>query len=53
MSTWLNGGVDPTQVAEWAGHSVAVLFKIYAKRLVGQYEAAKRRIAAAPGADRP
>ncbi|MGH3487881.1 MAG: tyrosine-type recombinase/integrase [Actinopolymorphaceae bacterium] len=47
VSTWLNGGVDPTQVAEWAGHSVAVLFKIYAKCLVGQYEAAKRRIAAA------
>ncbi|GAB3402909.1 tyrosine-type recombinase/integrase [Flindersiella endophytica] len=47
VSTWLNAGVDPTQVAEWAGHSVAVLFKIYAKCLVGQYEAAKRRIGAA------
>ena len=21
LSTWLNGGVYPTQVAEWAGHS--------------------------------
>jgi integrase len=21
LSTWLNGGVAPTQVAEWAGHS--------------------------------
>lgn len=47
VSTWLNAGVDATQVAEWAGHSVAVLFRIYAKCLVGQYEAAKRRITAA------
>ena len=26
LSTWLNGGVYPTQVAEWAGHSVDVQF---------------------------
>jgi integrase len=25
VSTWLNGGVAPTRVAEWAGHSVAEL----------------------------
>lgn len=25
VSTWLNGGDPPAQVAEWAGHSVAVL----------------------------
>jgi integrase len=31
VSTWLNGGVPPTQVAEWAGHSVEILLKIYAK----------------------
>ena len=31
LSTWLNGGVYPTQVAEWAGHSVDVLLRIYAK----------------------
>jgi integrase len=24
LSTWLNGGVYPTQVAEWAGHGVDV-----------------------------
>jgi integrase len=24
VSTWLNGGVPPTTVAEWAGHSVEV-----------------------------
>ncbi|MFI7445305.1 tyrosine-type recombinase/integrase [Nonomuraea indica] len=45
VSTWLNAGVPPTQVAEWAGHSVEVLLRIYAKCIVGQDEAAKRRIA--------
>src|SRR6266536_1467597 len=44
LSTWLNGGVPPTQVAEWAGHSLDVLLRIYAKCLVGQDELAKRRI---------
>lgn len=28
VSTWLNGGVPPTQVAEWAGQSVEVLLRI-------------------------
>jgi integrase len=31
VSTWLNAGVDPTQVADWAGHSVNVLLRVYAK----------------------
>ena len=31
VSTWLNAGVPSTQVAEWAGHRVAVLLQIYAK----------------------
>jgi hypothetical protein len=31
-----DGGVYPTQVAEWAGHSVDVLLRIYAKCVVGQ-----------------
>lgn len=44
VSTWLNGGVAPTQVAEWAGHSVDVLLRIYAKCLDGGEEAALRRI---------
>ena len=35
VSTWLNGGVPPTQVAEWAGHSVAVLLRVYAKCIAG------------------
>lgn len=47
VSTWLNAGVPATQVAEWAGHSVEVLLRIYAKCIVGQNEAAKRRIAEA------
>lgn len=40
VSTWLNGGVAPTTVAEWAGHSVEVLLSSYAKRLA----AATRRL---------
>jgi integrase len=44
VSLWLNAGVPATQVAEWAGHSVNVLLRVYAKCIVGQEEAAKRRI---------
>jgi integrase len=47
LSTWLNGGVYPTQVAEWAGHSMDVLLRIYAKCVVGQDELAKGRISEA------
>jgi hypothetical protein len=36
--------VPPVQVAEWAGHSVAVLLKVYAKCIDGQDQIAKRRI---------
>lgn len=45
LSLWLNSGVPPTQVAEWAGHSVEVLLRIYAKCIDGQQNIAKRRIA--------
>jgi integrase len=51
VSTWLNGGVAPTQVAEWAGHSVEVLLKIYAKCLDGHEHIALRRIDEALNAD--
>lgn len=44
MSTWLNAGVPATQVAEWAGHTVEVLLKVYAKCLDGQETRAKRLI---------
>jgi integrase len=47
VSLWLNAGVPATQVAEWAGHSVHVLLKVYAKCIDGQDEAARRRIEAA------
>ncbi|MFG6200150.1 hypothetical protein [Nonomuraea sp. JJY05] len=36
VSMRLNAGVPATQVAEWAGHSVEVLLKIYAKCVDGQ-----------------
>ena len=36
VSLRLNAGVPPTQVAEWAGHSVEVLLKVYAKVIAGQ-----------------
>jgi integrase len=49
VSLWLNAGVPATQVAEWAGHSVHVLLKVYAKCIDGQDEAARRRIEAALG----
>lgn len=47
LSTWLNGGVPATQVAEWAGHGIDVLLRIYAKCIIGQHEIAKRRISEA------
>lgn len=47
VSLWLNAGVPPTQVAEWAGHSVNVLLRVYAKCIVGQDEVARQRVQAA------
>jgi hypothetical protein len=44
VSTWLNAGVAPPQVAEWAGHSVDVLLRVYAKRITGKQDEAMRRI---------
>jgi hypothetical protein len=41
---WLNAGVSAAQVAEWAGRSVAVLLRVYAKCIVGQEDDARRRI---------
>ena len=49
VSTWLNGGVPATQVAEWAGHSVAVLLRVYAKCIAGQGDVARAQIARALG----
>lgn len=47
VSTWLNAGVPATQVAEWAGHSVHVLLRVYAKCVFGQGEQDRQRIEAA------
>jgi hypothetical protein len=44
VSTWLNGGVPAPQVAAWAGHSVDVLLRVYAKCIAGQEDAVRRRV---------
>ncbi|MBN9791170.1 integrase [Pseudonocardia sp. TMWB2A] len=44
VSTWLNGGVPAPQVASWAGHSVDVLLRVYAKCIAGQDDAVRRRV---------
>ena len=53
VSLWLNAGVPATQVAEWAGHSVHVLMRVYAKCIDGQEDAARQRIQAALSHDPP
>ncbi len=49
LSTWLNAGVPPARVAAWAGHSVDVLLRVYAKCVDGDDQAALRRIEQALG----
>ncbi len=51
VSTWLNATGDPAQVAEWAGHTVNVLLRVYAKCIAGQQTEAKRRILEATQSD--
>ncbi len=46
VSTWLSSGVEPQLVAARAGHSVGVLFRVYAKFLKGGDEAANAKISA-------
>ena len=53
VSTWLNGGVPPADVAAWAGHSVEILLKIYAKCLDGGTELLRKRVQAALGHRQP
>ena len=52
VSTWLNAGVAPAQVAAWAGHTVDVLLRVYAKCVAGEQDEAKRRILEATMTDR-
>ncbi|MGW2433267.1 tyrosine-type recombinase/integrase [Streptomyces sp. NPDC001640] len=44
LSTWLNAGVDPTEVAARAGNSVEVLLSRYAKCIDGRQEIVNRKI---------
>jgi integrase len=44
VSLWLDAGVPATEVSRRAGHSVAVLLKIYAHCIDGQASAANTRI---------
>ncbi|MEV6880191.1 hypothetical protein [Amycolatopsis sp. NPDC051128] len=44
VSTQLAAGVDPASVAAWAGHSVGVLYEVYAAFLDGGEEANRARI---------
>jgi integrase len=44
LSTWLNGGVEATQVAAWAGNSVQVLLRVYAKCIADRDQINRRRI---------
>ncbi|WP_228708135.1 tyrosine-type recombinase/integrase [Amycolatopsis keratiniphila] len=49
VSTLLAAGVDPAVVAEWAGHSLAVLMEIYATWLYGAEVTARQLVQKALG----
>ncbi|MGW6909552.1 tyrosine-type recombinase/integrase [Streptomyces sp. NPDC054940] len=44
LTTWLNHGIPPAQVAEWAGNSVPVLLATYARCITGQLAELQQRI---------
>ncbi|WAL65194.1 tyrosine-type recombinase/integrase [Amycolatopsis cynarae] len=44
VSTWLSAGVEAPRVAKWAGHSLTVLLKVYAKCLDGGEKSARDRV---------
>ncbi|WP_377271397.1 hypothetical protein [Peterkaempfera sp. SMS 1(5)a] len=44
LTGWLNAGVPPAQVAEWAVNSVPVLLATYARVISGQAADIQRRI---------
>ncbi|QWF79765.1 tyrosine-type recombinase/integrase [Amycolatopsis sp. CA-230715] len=46
VSAMLNATGDPVRVAEWAGHSVAVLLRVYAKCIDGGETQARQQLAA-------
>lgn len=49
VSTWLSSGVDPQTVAKRAGHSVTVLFRVYAKFINDADDDANAKISARLG----
>ncbi len=49
VSTWLNGGVPPTDVAEWAGQSAEILLRINAKCLDRGTQVLRQQVEAALG----
>ena len=53
VSTWLAAGVDSVQVADWAGHSITVLHRVYAHVLPGRSAAARRQIETVLGLTNP
>lgn len=44
LSIWLNAGIAPQQVAEWAGNSMGVLLRVYAKCLTDSTETALEKL---------
>jgi integrase len=51
VSLWIKSGVDPAEVAERAGHSIAVLYRFYAKILKGDQARSNKLIAEGLAAD--
>lgn len=47
LTKWLNDGIPPAQVADWAGNSVPVLLATYARCVEGQLADLKKRLEAA------
>lgn len=52
ISLWIKAGVEPPEVARRAGHSLAVLYRVYAKILRGRESQANQLIDKALQADR-
>lgn len=44
ISNHYNAGVEATGVASWAGHSITVLLRVYAKCLDGGEQAARTKV---------
>jgi hypothetical protein len=49
VPTWLNAGISPARVAEWAGQSPEVLWRTYAECLAGGEAELRRRMEAGYG----